>query len=163
MEVIMNLVDIIAKNSRIYPNETAFVEVKPVTRVRKEIQWRRFEERVTKIANALKEMGVHQGDRVLLFGRNSINWLEVYFGALKSGAWIAPLNYRFTNEDIAYCANVSQPVVCFCDEEFSERMMTLGPNSPTLKKCISIGEKTFEGMENMESLIESEALPDLSR
>ncbi|HSB07691.1 MAG TPA: class I adenylate-forming enzyme family protein [Thermodesulfobacteriota bacterium] len=149
----MNLVDIIAKNSRTYPNETAFVEVKPVTKLRKEIQWRPFDEKVNKIANALKEMGVHQGDRVLLFGRNSINWLEVYFGVLKTGAWIAPLNYRFTNEDIAYCAKVSQPVVCFCDEEFSERMMILGPNFPTLKKSISMGEKTFEGMEDMESLI----------
>ena len=106
----MNLLDIIAKNSRIYPDETAFVEVRPVTKARKEISWRRFEERVNRIANALREMGVNPGDRVLLFGRNSIHWLEVYFGVLKTGAWIAPLNYRFTNEDIAYCANVSQPV-----------------------------------------------------
>ena len=50
----MNLIDIIAKNSRIYPNETAFVEVKPVTRVRKEVQWRRFEERINKQAKQEK-------------------------------------------------------------------------------------------------------------
>ena len=149
----MNLIDIIVKNSRIYPNETAFVEVKPVTRVRKEIQWRRFEERVNKIANGLKEVGVKQGDRILLFGRNSIHWLEVYFSVLKTGAWIAPLNYRFTNEDIAYCSDVSQPVVCFFDEEFAERMMTLRPNLPTIQKYVSIGEKDFEGMENIETLI----------
>ena len=62
----MNLVDIIAKNSRIYPNETAFVEVKPVSKVRKEIPWRRFEERVNRIARALKDVGIKQGDRVLL-------------------------------------------------------------------------------------------------
>jgi long-chain acyl-CoA synthetase len=150
----MNLIDIIAKNSRIYPNETAFVEVKPVSKVRREIPWRLFEERVNRIARALKDEGVKQGDRVLLFGRNSIHWLEVYFGVLQAGAWVAPLNYRFTNEDIVYCSNVSEPVVCFCDEEFGERMMVLRPNLPTIRKYISIGEKVFEGMENMESLIE---------
>lgn len=69
----MNLIDIISKNSRIYPSETAFVELKPVTKVRKEISWNRFEERVTKLANALRDMGVNRGDRVLLFGRNSIH------------------------------------------------------------------------------------------
>ncbi len=150
----MNLLDIIAKNSRTYPDETAFVEVKPVTKARKEISWRRFEERVNKIANALGEMGVKQGDRVLLYGRNSINWLEVYFGVLKTGAWVAPLNYRFTNEDIAYCAKVSRPVVCFCDEEFAERMVAHRPNLPSVKQYISMGEKSFEGAERMESLID---------
>lgn len=150
----MNLLDIIAKNSRIYPDEIAFVEVRPVTKGRKEISWRRFEERVNKIANALNDVGVNRGDRILLFGRNSINWLEVYLGVLKTGAWITPLNYRFMNGDIAYCANMSQPAVCFFDEEFAERMMILRPNLPTMRKYISIGEKAFEAMETMESLIQ---------
>jgi acyl-CoA synthetase (AMP-forming)/AMP-acid ligase II len=154
LEVIMNLLDIIAKNSRIYPEESAFLELRPVTKARKEISWRRFGERVNKIANGLKETGVHQGDRVFLFGRNSIHWLEVYFGILKTGAWITPLNFRFTNEDIAYCAKVSQPLVCFCDEEYAERMLILQRNLPTLKKCVFIGAKDFEGMENLEPFIE---------
>jgi long-chain acyl-CoA synthetase len=150
----MNLMDVIAKNARTYPNETAFVEVRPVMKARKETSWRRFEERVNRIARALREMEIKQGDRVLLFGRNSIHWLEVYFGVLQAGAWVAPLNYRFTNEDIVYCSNVSEPVVCFCDEEFGERMMVLRPDLPTIRKYVSIGENVFEGMENMESLIE---------
>ena len=151
----MNLIDVIAKNSRIYPDQTAFVEVRPATKVRKEIPWRRFEDRVDKIAAALREMGVTRGDRVLLFGRNSIHWLEIYFAVLKTGSWIAPLNYRFTNEDIAYCANVSQPLVCFCDQEFAERMTLLRPSLTSVRTYISIGEKTFEGMEKLESLIEA--------
>jgi len=154
LEVIMNLLDIIAKNSRTYPDETAFVELRPVTNARKEVSWRQFEVRVNKIANALKGTGVRQGDRVLLLGRNSVHWLEVYFGVLKTGAWIAPLNYRFTDEDIAYCAKVSEPVVCFCDEEYAERMSVLRRNLSTLKTCVSIGAKTFEGIENFERFIE---------
>jgi acyl-CoA synthetase (AMP-forming)/AMP-acid ligase II len=154
LEDIMNLLDIIAKNSRVYPDETAFVELRPVTKARKEVSWRRFEGRVNKIANALKATGVRQGDRVLLLGRNSIHWLEVYFGVLKTGAWMTPLNFRFTNEDITYCAKVSEPVACFCDEEYAERMSVLRRNLSTLKTCVSIGTKTLEGMENLERFIE---------
>lgn len=149
----MNLLDIVAKNSRIYPDETAFVEIRPVTKTRKEISWRRFDERVNRIANALREMGVNPGDRILLNGRNSIYWLEIYFGVLKTGAWIAPLNYRFTNDDIVFCAKVSQPVVSFCDEEFSERMTSLRRDLPSIRKYVSVGERAFGGMERMENLI----------
>ncbi len=150
-EIAMNLIDVITKNARTYPGETAFVEAKPVQRVRREISWKEFDERVNKIAGALQGMGVKPGDRVLLFGRNSIPWLEIYFGVLKTGAWIAPLNYRFTNDDIRYCANVSQAAVCFCDEEFDERMMILRPALPTVKTYVSVGEARFEGMENLEA------------
>lgn len=150
----MNLIDIIVKNSRSYPNETALIEVKPVTKVRKEICWKDFDLRVNRIANILKEIGVGQADRVLLLGRNSINWLEIYFGVLRTGAWITPLNYRFTDQEIGYCANVAEPAVFFYDEEFVERVNTLRPKLVTIKRYISLGERRFEGMEILENLIE---------
>jgi len=150
----MNLIDIISKNSRNYPNEIAFVEVRPVTKGRTEIRWSDFDIRVKKIANILKEMGVKQGDRVLLLGRNSVSWLEVYFGVLRAGAWITPLNFRFTDDDIAYCATVAEPVVFFCDEEFAQRVNALKPKLPTIRRYISLGTKKFDGTEALEDLIE---------
>jgi acyl-CoA synthetase (AMP-forming)/AMP-acid ligase II len=149
----MNLIDVILKNSRIYPDETAFVELKPVTKLRKEIRWRMFDERVSKIASVLMEMGVNRGERILLLGRNSIHWLEAYFGILKTGAWVTPLNYRFSNDDILYCSSVADPVVFIFDEEFSDRIQRLRPNLPTVKRFISVGTARFEGMDNMEDLI----------
>ncbi len=157
----MNLIDVIDKNSRNYPDEIAFVEVKPVTKGRKEIRWRQFDERVHKIAHALQEMGAKRGDRVLLFGRNSIHWLEVYFSVLKTGAWITPLNYRFINDDIVYCANVAEPVACFYDEEFAERMKRLQSKLPTVKRYVSLGEETVGGVESIETLIEQISLDPL--
>ncbi|MCJ7653685.1 MAG: AMP-binding protein, partial [Dehalococcoidia bacterium] len=105
----MNIIEILSKNSHMYPNDTAFVEVKPVTKVKREIRWREFDERVNKIANGLKDMEFNKGKKILLLGRNSINWLEAYVAIMKTGAWVTPLNYRFTNDDIVYCANVAEP------------------------------------------------------
>ena len=34
---------------------------------------------------------------------NSLEWLPVYFGILRSGAVAVPLNYRYTAEEIRYC------------------------------------------------------------
>ncbi len=149
----MNLNDILVKNSRTYPDEPAFVEVRPVTKTRREIHWRQFDDRVNRIGNALQDMGVRRGDRVLLFGRNSIPWLEVYFSGLRAGAWVMPLNYRFMNEDVSYCARVAEPAVCFCDEEFAQRMKTLRQELPMVKKFVCLGESSFEGIEGMEDFV----------
>ena len=106
----MNLVDLIEKNARLYPDDIAYVEIRPVTKVRKEISWIQFHERTNRLANAFIDMGIKKGRSVLLLGKNSIGWLEAYFAVLKTGAWIVPLNFRFTTDDILYCAGVIEPV-----------------------------------------------------
>ena len=57
----MNLVTIIQRNGRHYPNDTAFIEVRPVSNVRKAITWGQFSERINRFANALTHRGVKKG------------------------------------------------------------------------------------------------------
>jgi acyl-CoA synthetase (AMP-forming)/AMP-acid ligase II len=149
----MNMIDIIAKNARQYPDETAFVEVRPVTKVRKEVSWAQFNGRVHRLANALIERGVRKGDKIFILGRNSINWLEAYFATMATGAWAVPLNYRFTGDDITYCANVAEPVMFILDQEYVEIVSAVRSKLPTARNYICIG--SFEGMKTMENLIET--------
>ncbi|RLB07565.1 MAG: long-chain fatty acid--CoA ligase [Deltaproteobacteria bacterium] len=149
----MNIVDIVVKNARMYPHDIAFVEVRPATKVRKEITWSQFNERTDKLANALIHRGIGKGKKVLLLGRNSINWLEAYFAVMKSGAWVAPLNYRFKDDDIEYCANVAEPSAFILDEEFAERMNAIRSKLQTVKNFICVGHGHHEGMENMEDIV----------
>ena len=152
MEVLfMNIVDIITKNARMYPHDTVFLEVRPVTKSRKAISWAQFDERINRLANALIERGVRKGDKVFILGRNSIHWLETYFAVIGTGAWAVPLNYRFNDENIKYCADVAQPVTFFMDEEYAERISLIHPHLLTVRNLICIG--SFEGMDHMEDLI----------
>ncbi len=152
----MNWIDIIARNARIYPDDVAFVEVKPVTQARKSICWGEFNKRVIRLANALIDRGVKKGDKVFLFGRNSINWLEAYFGSMAAGAWVVPLNFRFTGDDLKYCARVAEPVAFLLDEEYGKLVSGISSEFPTIKRYICIG--SFDGMTGMEELI-AEASP----
>ncbi|MGQ9546906.1 MAG: AMP-binding protein, partial [Dehalococcoidia bacterium] len=102
----MTISEMVARNRRMYPNDTAFIEVRPSQGLRKEVTWKQFDERVNRVANALVARGVRKGDKVIHWMMNSINWLEAYFGIIRTGAWAVPLNFRFTSEDFKYCADI---------------------------------------------------------
>lgn len=146
------MIDVITRNARIYPHDTAFVEVRPVTKSRKAISWAQFDDRISRLVQALIERGVRKGDKVFILGRNSINWLETYFAVLGTGAWAVPLNFRFDDENIKYCANVAQPVAFIMDEEYAQRMSAIHSELPSVRNSICIG--SYESMENIEGLIE---------
>jgi len=137
----MNLIDILSKNSRLYPNETAFIEVRPVTKVRKETSWRRFEERVNKIANGLKDMGVRPGDGSSCSAEiRSIGWRSILV-CCRQAPGLLPSITGLRMGTLPIVPRSVSLWVCFCDEEFAERVMMLRPSLPTIKKCLSIGEK----------------------
>jgi acyl-CoA synthetase (AMP-forming)/AMP-acid ligase II len=149
----MNIVDLVYRNARAYPDETAFVEIKSVSKVRIETNWKQFNERTNCLANALIMRGVKKGDKVFWLGKNSIAWLEVFFSIIKTGAWILPLNFRFTDENIRYCANAAEPSCFIFEEEYADRIDMMRDVLPSVKKFMVMGEKARAGMENTEELI----------
>ena len=150
----MTVIDLVAKNARLYPNSIAFVEVRPVSKIRKEITWAAFNERMNKIAQVLMAKGIGKGMKVALLGRNSINWLEAFFGIMKTGACAIPLNFRFTDEDIKYCFDVAEPKAFILDEEYGGRMNSLRPALPTVRDYLWLGSATLDSMESLEVLID---------
>ncbi|MBQ3888996.1 MAG: acyl--CoA ligase, partial [Clostridia bacterium] len=87
--------------------EYALIETNPSDPGRKELTWGEFDKKANRFANLLLSRGVRKGDRVAILLMNSIEWLPVYFGILKSGALAVPLNYRYTAEEIKYCLDLS--------------------------------------------------------
>ena len=158
----MTVVDLVARNARMYPDSKAFVEVRPVSKTRKEITWAEFDERMNRISRVLVSRGIEKGMKVALLGRNSIAWLEVFFGIMATGAWAIPLNFRFTDDDIKYCAGIAEPALFICDEEFASRVGAISKDLPTVKGYLTIGPTTEPGMENIEELMRSASVTPLN-
>ena len=154
----MTISEMLARNARMYPGDSALIELKPSKRIRKEITWKEFDERANRIANALMDRGVSKGDKVIHLMMNSINWLEAYFGIIRTGAWAVPLNYRFTSRDIKYCTDIAEAKVMILSEEFTERVEAIRSQLPTVKKYIFVGQNLPEDMEDFEDII-SKASP----
>lgn len=58
-----------------------------------------------RFANALRKLGVVAGDRVTLYAPNSWQWIVSYYGILKLGAVVNPLNMMLTAPEAEYAIN----------------------------------------------------------
>jgi acyl-CoA synthetase (AMP-forming)/AMP-acid ligase II len=143
----------LSRNARLYPHDTALVEIVPSQNLRKEVTWREFDERVTRFANALMKMGIGRGDKVIHWMMNSINWLEAYFGIIRTGAWVVPLNFRFNSQDLKYCADVAGAKAMVFGGEFTERLEAVREELTTIRDYVFVGDSVPAGMKGFEAVI----------
>ena len=69
-------------------------------------------ERANRLANFLRdELGVQAGDRVSILAKNSIVYIDLFYGLPKIGAIFAPFNWRLTVRELAYMFNDLEPKV----------------------------------------------------
>lgn len=149
----MTITEMLARNRRMHSDKIALVERIPSRHLRKQLTWKEFDERVNRIANALITRGIQKGDIVLHWMMNSTEWLEAYFGIVRTGAVVAPLNFRFSEKDYRYCEKIAEPKLAVVDGLFVERVEAAGYQSLPKDRYIVNGERRAEDMENYEEMI----------
>ena len=118
----MLITEILARNARMYGSETALIEREPEKNRRQEITWKTFDDQANQMAQGLIARGIKKGDRVVHLMTNCIEWLPIYFGILRTGAWAVPLNFRFVAKTIRHCAQIAEAKAFIFGEEFIERI-----------------------------------------
>jgi acyl-CoA synthetase (AMP-forming)/AMP-acid ligase II len=139
-EVCVHIAEMLARNARMYPDKIALVERTPAEKKRFTITWREFDERANRFSQVLRAKGIRKGDKVMHLMNNSIDWLVAYFGLVRTGAWVVPLNFRFTADDIKYCASVAEPKLFIFGEEFTDRVSGIRGEIPTAQHYICAGK-----------------------
>lgn len=138
----MPITDLLERNSKLYGDEVALVEINPEIReeqrvtwkeyeliqptqsafFRRQITWSVFDEKANRVANLLLEKGISKGQKCAILLMNCLEYLPIYFGILKSGAIVVPLNFRFTADEIDYCLKLADVDVVFYGPEFIGRI-----------------------------------------
>lgn len=156
----MPVTDLLERNCKLYGDEVALVELNPTmpdTRrstwkeydlmqptskepYRREITWAVFDEKANRAANMLLERGVKKGDKVAILMFNCLEWLPIYFGILKTGAIAVPFNFRFSAEEIMYCANLAEVDVLLFGPEFIGRIESIADKLSLGRLLIYVGD-----------------------
>ena len=147
----MTIIELLERNAREWPNDTALVEINPdqpeTRRVtwhdfelvepsakqkhyRREITWAVFDEKANRVANMLRSHGIGKGKKVAILMMNCIDWLPIYFGILKTGAVVVPMNFRYASNEIEYCLNLSESNMLIFGPEFIGRIEEIADKIP---------------------------------
>ena len=94
---------------------------------RRQITWSVFDEKANRFANLLLSRGVKKGDKVAILLMNCLEYLPIFFGVLKSGATVVPLNFRYTAEEIEYCVDLADVDILVFGPQFTGRIEQIEP------------------------------------
>ncbi|MBN2863202.1 MAG: AMP-binding protein, partial [Bacteroidales bacterium] len=69
-----------------------------------------------------KDIGIREGDKIALVGRNSANWCVIYLATVAYGAVIVPILPDFKPEDLVNLINHSDSRFLFADDKINESL-----------------------------------------
>ncbi|MBR5490415.1 MAG: AMP-binding protein [Oscillospiraceae bacterium] len=169
----MPITELLSRNATYFKNEVALVEINPAVNAprvtwreysliessrggafRKEMSWGDFEKKACRFANLLLTRGIKKGDKVAILLMNCLEWLPIYFGILKTGALVVPLNYRYTAEEIRYCLDLADVDALVFGPEFTGRVEEILHRIPRVKNCFYVGEDCPSFADSYDTLIE---------
>jgi len=151
----MNIPEMVDRNARLYPNDKALVDIDPAKNFQKEITWKDFNEKINRVSNALIDLGIKPGDKVSQLMYNSTDFLAIFLGILRCGAWAAPLSFRLTGEEIKYCLDISEAKILFLGEELYDRVERIQGNLKTISHYIHVGNSFHDSSKNYYEILKN--------
>ncbi|GLZ87022.1 long-chain-fatty-acid--CoA ligase [Metapseudomonas resinovorans] len=94
--------------------------------------------RARKAANALKKLGVQQGDRVGTLAWNGYRHFELYYAISGMGAITHTINPRLFPEQITWIANDAEDSVVFFDLSFASLVESIAAHCPSVKFWVAM-------------------------
>ena len=169
----MPITEFLEKNARLYGAETSLVEINPSEErdrgvtwrdfnliesgsdapYRREITWREFDRQANRFANLLLSRRVKRGTKVGLLLMNCLEWLPLYFGALKAGCVAVPMNFRYSSDEIKYCLDLADVEVLLFGPEFISRIDPIWQETSIVKTWFFVGKDEPAYAENCMSLL----------
>jgi long-chain acyl-CoA synthetase len=112
----------------------------------RELTFSELEELTNRCANALVSLAVQPGDRVTLYSGNCWEWVVSYYGALKVGAVINPINVMLTPGEVEFVANDCGASIVIASHEKALSIAGVKEKSG-VRELIAFGDEAMpEGM-----------------
>jgi fatty-acyl-CoA synthase len=93
-------------------------------------------ERAKRVSSALKDWGVHPGDRVATLAWNTANHIEAWYGIMGIGGVCHTLNPRLFPEQLVYIINHAEDRIIFVDLTFVPLLEAILPHIPKVERVV---------------------------
>ncbi len=102
-------------------------------------------QRANQIANALIDLGVEPGDRVALYMHNLPIFVEAYYGILRAGAAVVPMNPLYKAGEVEYILKDSGAKAILTFAPFAPVALAASANAPELRHAIVAAPQDVPG------------------
>ena len=142
--------EMLSRRARIHPDKEAMVFED------RRYSYRDLDERTDRLANALKDRGIQNDDKVAELFFNCNELVEAYFAVCKLGALNVPLNFRLVGQELLYQINNSDSKVVIFSEDFTHVIDGIRNELPDVR-LICVGNNPPDFAEEYEEVLSSGA------
>jgi fatty-acyl-CoA synthase len=128
--------DFLARSAHAYADRIAAVDGE------RRFTWTELNQRVHRLASALRRHGVTPGDRVAVLAPNTIAALEVHFGVILGGGVLVMLNTRLQARELEWILNHCGAKVLIADPQM---LPTVAPALDNLRDLVLVTDD-YEGL-----------------
>lgn len=116
--------------------------------------WREEQDRVSRLAGALRRLGLNRGDRVAILMLNGPRYLELYYAVPWAGGLVMPLNTRLSPLELLAQINDAEPSFIVVDDALGRATEALGTQVSSVRAVIHAGDQAPpEGTLSYEALV----------
>ncbi len=154
----MNLADLLRESAGRTPEKAAILfQGQP-------IKYAELDREADRVAAGLAALGVNPGDRVAVLVHNVPHFIYAFYGLLRAGAVMVPLNTMFTGDEIAYILSDSGACAVVVAEPFAGVLDGVREMLPALEHVIVVGSHAPTGAMTWEQLVGRGRMPiDVTR
>ncbi len=145
--------EMISKQAQAMPDKV-FMYYKEITKT-----YRELDEISNRIGNGLLSLGIKKGDRVTMLIPNRPEFIYAWFGLMKIGAVMVPVNTLFKSDEIKYIINNSEATALITVGAFQDVVAGIRTELPLLKYVIVIEPKTTEGIIPFDQVVSGKQSP----
>lgn len=92
----MTVIELIHKNAESFPEEIALCDME------KEFTFRQVKEKCEEAAACFQTLDIGKGDPVAVMSQNTFDFVFSFFGILKAGGVVVPVNHKLTASEVDY-------------------------------------------------------------
>ncbi|MCH8813571.1 MAG: long-chain-fatty-acid--CoA ligase [Chloroflexi bacterium] len=124
--------DTLRRSAARYPDKTAIIFRD------KHLTYRELDSSANRWANAMLALGLKRGDRVVVVSGNDERFVVVYYGLMKAGLTIVPVNPGLTDDDMQFIVNGSGSNAIVADDSSLKRLLQMKSKLFTLETYLSV-------------------------
>ena len=124
------------------------------------VAWSEFEDRADRLAAWLAAQSLGAEAKVAILSRNRVEFMEVYFAAIKIGATPFGVNYYYRERELREVLDYSEAEILFSERELLDLALSVAPDLEKLRRIVAIDGPAAEGVQDYAALMHGPRLPD---